>query len=108
MREPRLAFGGVFPPVSAFSRWEDRVWCLVAEPPGFMGPGRERPAPRPHPGGSSLTSGADFWIVATVSLALALLPTINPREIIIEQLVVNKHWEASDPSIGHSKSLHNF
>lgn len=48
------------------------------------------------------------FVLATVSYTLGQLTTINPREIIIEQLVVGKFWEAANPWTSHSKSSHNF
>lgn len=54
---------------------------MVAEAPALNAMEKQGPAPWPHPGGSSLTSGAGLWIGAMVSFALDRLP----REIIIEQ-----------------------
>lgn len=49
-------------------------------------------APQLHPG--RLVSDV---IKAIVNYALDQLPTVNPREIIIAQTVVNECWVASGP-----------
>lgn len=56
---------------------------------------KDGPAPLLHGGGSPLTSGAGLWITAMVKVVLDQHTTINPREIMVEQTVVNECWETS-------------
>ena len=99
---------GFFPLASAHSQ-EDGLACVGGQPSLLaLNPEEEKgPALGCAKGGLSLTSGAGLWLTATASCALDGSTAINPREIIIEHVVVNERREASDPEASHSKSLCN-
>ena len=69
---------------------------------------RERPGPQPHPErldsdvrGGSLDHGHD-------QLCFGLAHHNKPRQIIIEQTVVNECHVACGPWTSHGRPLHNF